>query len=608
MIISSIGLLLLILSLWVIFDRRILSHYSFIQKLKKDRVLLTGIIVISLALMLGYLGYWGLISSPTLRVSRQIIIIWTVITLLFNSPTLNQLPGISKVIKNDSSFPLSWLNINTVLIGVSIYILGCLFIRCLIQVDGNGDTWMYQLPFAARMWNLVTAKNYLMDADRELLYETFPKLANFLQGMFWSMAGLRNPQAANLVSFLSLIGLLGFVKTAFKIPFHLIAIALLAVPLIHIAATACYVDLFGNVGASMVILCTYLIYIDPKYLTRQNILFFILGGAIAANTKFLMVPIVALFFILAVARIIYLQISWNPVNFNRINLYKIAILAPLSSIVIFFTEFLNILTYQNPFYPLKISIFGFVLNHASVPSSDYMSAKIQAMSPIQRWVYSLLEIGAFDSRRPWPWSIAMDFVPIDSDSFGIGGYFAIYVVFNLLVFAFLCRRFNYVAKVSLGLMIGLSMITALMPFSYQLRYYSYWIIVLIVLNLYLIKTEQENPKKASHQYQIKLQHYGLVSVAVLFIFVSLTRWDFTYPRSNFLDSYLAQNVDTKILSELKNDQDYCLINFTPHTFLYNSRFYPSRNYSIKGEFNVSPEYLQENCKQRTVIFPRPSRS
>lgn len=608
MIISSIGLLIFILSLWVIFDRKVLSHYSFIQKLKQDRVLLTGIIVISIALMLGYLGYWGLIDSRTLRISRQIIIIWTVIAVLFNSPTLNQLPGISKVIKNDSSSPLRWLNINTVLLGVSVYILGCLFIRCLIQVDGNGDTWMYQLPFAARMWNLVTAKNYLMDADRELLYETFPKLANFLQGMFWSMAGLRNPQAANLVSFLSLIGFLGFVKIAFKIPFYLIAIALLAVPLIHIAATACYVDLFGNVGASMVILCTYLFYVDQKNITRQNIFFFILGGAIAANTKFLMVPIVALFFGLALARIIYLQITWNPLNFNQLNLYKIAILAPLSSIVIFFTEFLNILTYQNPFYPLKISIFGFVLNHASVPSSDYMSAKIQAMLPIQRWIYSLLEIGAFDARRPWPWSIAMDFVPIDSDSFGIGGYFAIYVVFNLLVFAFLCRRFNYLAKVSLSLMIALSVITAFMPFSYQLRYYSYWIIVLIVLNLYLIKLEAENSNKNSNYYQIKLQHYGLVSVSILFIFLSLTRWDFTYPRSNFLDSYLAQNVDAKVLSELKDDQAYCLVEFNPHTFLYNSRFYPQRNYSIKNEFNVSPEYLQENCKGRIMIFPQPSRS
>ncbi|MEB3312051.1 MAG: hypothetical protein VKJ02_17635 [Snowella sp.] len=608
MIIPSIGLLILVLSLWVIFDQKILSPYPLIQKLKKDRVLLIGIIIIALALMLGYLGYWGLIDSRTLRISRQTIIIWTIVALILNSPVLGQLLRISQFTQQEQSSPWRWFTINTVLMGVSTYILGCLLIRCFIQIDGNGDTWMYQLPFAARMWNLVTAENYLMDADRELLYETFPKLANFLQGMFWSMAGLRNPQVANLVSFLSLLGFLGFVKTAFKIPFYLIAIALLAVPLIHIAATACYVDLFGNVGASMVILCTYLFYIDQKNITRQNILFFILGGAIASNTKFLMVPIVALFFGLALARILYLQITWNPLKVNRQNLYKIAILAPLSSIVIFFTEFLNILTYQNPFYPLKISLFGFVLNHASVPSSDYMSAKIQAMSPIQRWVYSLLEIGAFDARRPWPWSIAMDFVPLDSDSFGIGGYFAIYVVFNLLVFAFLCRHLNNITKISLGLMIGLSVITAFMPFSYQLRYYSYWIIVLIVLNLYLIKLEAENSNRNRNYYQIKLQHYGLVSVSILFIFLSLTRWDFTYPRSNFLDGYLAQNVDVKTLSELKDNQDYCLVNFSPHTFLYNSRFYPQRNYSIKNEFDISPEYLQENCKERIMLFPRPSRS
>lgn len=49
-----------------------------------------------------------------------------------------------------------------------------------------------------------------------------------------------------------------------------------------------------------------------------------------------------------------------------------------------------------------------------------MADAIASMSPIQRWIFSLLEIGAFDERRPWPWTIAMDYVPLEADSFGMG--------------------------------------------------------------------------------------------------------------------------------------------------------------------------------------------
>jgi hypothetical protein len=34
----------------------------------------------------------------------------------------------------------------------------------------------------------------------------------------------------------------------------------------------------------------------------------------------------------------------------------------------------------------------------------------------------------------------MDFVPMEGERFGMGGYFGAYVIFNLLIFIFLCWK------------------------------------------------------------------------------------------------------------------------------------------------------------------------
>jgi hypothetical protein len=594
MFIPLTGFVLFILSLGVILSPSEFLPLPGIGAVKKDRILIGATLSFCGILMLGGIGYIGLVSAPILKAVRGGLLLVTLITVLLHSPTITGL--------HQRSF-LRWLNTSKVLSGVAIYILGCLFIRCLIQIDGNGDTWMYQLPFAARMWGLVTPENYVMDSDRELLYISFPKLANFFQGMFWKMAGLENPQVANLVSFLSLAALITFARYALQIPFYLSSIALLAVPLIHIAATASYVDLFGNVGVTVVILCTYLLWLDYRFLKTTNIVIFVIAGTVAANTKFLLVPIVGLFFLLALMRIIYIQFAWYIAPQRRRNLRLLLLGTPIAGAIIFATEVINVIRYQNPFYPLKVSILGFVLNYASVPSSDYMSSYLQSMSALQRWVYSLLEIGAFDGRRPWPWAIAMDFVPIDSDSFGVGGYFSIYVIFNIMILALLCCQRSKAARYAGILFIALSLITLVMPFAYQLRYYMYWMMTLVLLNLYLLQQINYAGRFPLISSLLTPRNFGLVATAVLFLFITLTRWDFTYPRSNYLVDYLKYNTKPEILQKLEINKNYCLVDFSPHSFLYNSVFYPPKNYSIKSEFNISPEYVQENCQGRIILFP-----
>ncbi|MGK7945644.1 MAG: hypothetical protein AB4058_14370, partial [Microcystaceae cyanobacterium] len=315
--------------------------------------------------------------------------------------------------------------------------------------------------------------------------------------------------------------------------------------------------------------------------------------SLAANTKFLLVPTVGLFFSLAVLKIVIDAIRQSSINLK--NILKFLVTGFISGVVIFTTEFINFFQYQNPFYPLKISVLGFTLNHTITPSSDYMSGKLQAMNSIQRWLYSLLEIGAFDDRRPHPWTIAMDFVPLDSDTFGLGGYFALYVIFNVVLFAVLCRRFTKESNIAIGLMILLSLVTAKLPFSYQLRYYMYWIMVLIALNLFLLTQEIQLGR------WLNGRTVGLVATAILVIFGIRTQWAYTYPETYSMERHLKDWTNAQVLSQLKADHDYCLVALSPQTFLHSSPFHDKGDYSIKAEFLISPEYVKEQCADRMII-------
>jgi hypothetical protein len=375
------------------------------------------------------------------------------------------------------------------------------------------------------------------------------------------------------------------------------------VPLIHIASTACYVDLFGNIGASIAILMTYLLYIKKDFLNPRNIIIFTIGAGIAANTKYLMVPPVFIIFIFALIRIILLYFPQWQTQSSLKKTQQISCFLGLTlfiGILIFATEFKNIVLYQNPFYPMKIEIAGITLNHLVEPSSNYMSEQIQGMSPLTRWIFSLLEIGAFDKQRPWLWTIAMDYVPLNSNSFGMGGYFAIYVVFNLLLFAFLCTHWNQETKTALIMMIVMSLITIFLPFSYQLRYYMYWIITLIIINLYLVGKEQNSEKKLAF---VNWNNVGYFCLAIVISFGVITRWDYTYPNAMSLQKFMSEHnrVEQKIINQIKDGEKVCIVSSHPVIFLYSSKFHQGRDYSLKYEFPISDDFVRDKCSDYRII-------
>src|SRR5206468_4227574 len=108
--------------------------------------------------------------------------------------------------------------------------------KALVDVDlHNYDSLAYHLPFAARFWNIAPREKFLFLDRIESMYQGFPLLGEILQGLLWRF--FHHIQAANLVALCALVLYCCFAQVFLRIPWYLMFLALLAVPLVQIHAT-----------------------------------------------------------------------------------------------------------------------------------------------------------------------------------------------------------------------------------------------------------------------------------------------------------------------------------------------------------------------------------
>jgi hypothetical protein len=464
-----------------------------------------------------------------------------------------------------------------------IAIIG-VFLKGIIDVDSNPnnvlsswDSWNYHLPFAARIWGIVPPEMYLFESHEEYRFDGFPLLVEFLQGFFWFIT--QRLQAANLVGFVFLVLYGGFLRSYFQVPLYLSAIAFLAVPLIQIHVTSCYVDLPGNICMSILILLTYLLYVNKNANNWRNLLFIVLAAAGAVNTKLSFVPLVLLVLIFVLARVVWLR--WQTGEINHKWLLSSIPLIFLATLLIFATPIKNVVFYGNPFYPVKIEIAGIVLNHKL---GFYQAAPgyLENVPKAVRWLFSILEINSAN------WSV--DQWSNNPDQLRMGGFFGTYVVFNLFLFAYLLiqqwKQQQVKTRIALIVFSIMSIVTAFNPQSHELRYYMYWIISLISLNLILVITLEQLPENYS---LITPKTMGLICLIFLTIVVVKTNYFYIKPSMYSLREYIHKTVDFGVLAGISPGDKVCVGKKQPHTFLYASKFHPYLDYDylIKAAANRS---------------------
>ncbi|WP_319419572.1 hypothetical protein [Pleurocapsa sp. FMAR1] len=481
-------------------------------------------------------------------------------------------------VRNKTSKPQkSRLRLETVLKAIACILTISVFLKGMIDVDGTFDTWGYHLPYAARIWGIVPAEQFINMEER---FRGFPLLGEFFQGFLWLIT--QRVQSANLVGFFSLVLYSYFLKRYFQVAYYLSAIAFLAVPLIQAHAVNSYVDLIANIFLAMIIMMAYLLFKQRDLPSIRDLLIIFLAGVGSSNCKPQLEPLVFIALVFIAFRIVWLRLHHSSNKQQLISwIFKAIPLALLASLLIFATPIKNTLIHGNPFYPVRIELAGKVLNHA-LPMYDDAPGYLANAPRAQRWLYSIIEV------KPAYWN--HDQYSQNPDRNRMGGFFGAYVLFQVLLLIYLIarnrNRNNYTAGIVVGVM---SLVAANFPQSHELRYFMYWMIVLISLNLYLVTNYQDR--------LINLRRLGSISLIALIIVGIKTSFVYLYPNFNTLAAFKEKKIIPEIMAQIEPGDKICLPKLYPYAFAYTPWFHPELGYTYK----VRSGFLDPCAKSEKIL-------
>ena len=424
-------------------------------------------------------------------------------------------------------------------------LLASMLVTALHDVSMAWDVWYYHLPFAARIWGIVPASQFAYDPMNQARFDGFPLLGEALQGLLWRITG--RVQAANLVAFASVPLFAWLAKKKLGVPMAASILALLAVPLVQIHATSCYVDLPANAAMGALVLVTIAAWAEREPPGDATITLGLACGAVAANMKALLHPIVALALV---------ALLW------RVRKRRVLALAALAMPIVFFTPLKNLVLHHNPYYPVAFL-------HLPGPDDPYSSSPVwleHAPRPI-RFVCSVLEIGARPMSDPRRWTVDQ-WTPPSAPGYRMGGFFGLYAAASLALFAWLVVR-RRAERGARAAAIGFGALTALvsvLPQSHELRYYMGWMMVLVVLDLWLL----------GRAFAPRAMPAVVVAIAAV---VLVTRGAYLYPSGESFDQLVRSETDARVVGRVHDGERVC-VRHAPWNFLWASRFHAPKSYAV----------------------------
>jgi hypothetical protein len=428
-------------------------------------------------------------------------------------------------------------------------LLASMLVTALHDVSMAWDVWYYHLPFAARLWGIVPASQFVYDPLNQARFEGFPLLGEVLQGLLWRVTGY--VQAANLVALASVPLFAWLAKRRLGVPMYQAILALLAVPLVQIHATSCYVDLPGNAAMGALVLLAIAAWADEEPPSDRVVWLALACAAVAANTKALLHPVVG---------VALVAIGW------RVRRPRTLALAALALPLVFFTPLKNLLLHHNPYYPVDFRLLGLHMPGVDTPYSSSPVWLEHAPRPV-RFFCSVLEIGVRPMSDPRRWTVDQ-WTPPSAPGYRMGGFFGLWAAANLVLFVWLAvrgRKERRVRAAVLGFVV-LTAIVSELPQSHELRYYMGWMMVLVVLNLWLLG---ERARRGA----------AVGAVCAIAAVVLVTRAAYVYPSGKTFDQLVASEVSPRSVRSVHDGEHVC-VRHAPWNFLWAARFHAPKHYAV----------------------------
>ncbi len=446
-------------------------------------------------------------------------------------------------------------------LGAAALLLG-MAAKAALDVSWPWDVWYYHLPFAGRIWGILPASAYILTPLDLARFQGYPLLAEALQGLAWKISG--RPEAANFVAFAALLSLVAYARLRLGAPWYLTTLALLAVPLVQIHATAAYIDLPANAALALVVLEAMRAVASPSPPSRRALAVVVAAAILTGNMRLQLEPLV----LAALAVIAFC------VRRSRGKLAALVLALPL----VFASPLKNLVAHHNPAYPVALHVAGHALPFAEEPY-DSSPPYLEHTPRPWRWVVSLAEVGIQPLEESRRWTIDQ-YMPPDSRGNRMGGFFGAYVAVNLLALALLAWRARHRAELRpqvravVGGVVVLSLVCSLMPQSHELRYYLVWMLVLVLANVGLLA-------QLARGGGLRLElGAALVATGFVAVVVASTRGWHVMPQVYPFEALVRDHVDPAVLEGASEGSTICVAR-PPWTALYAAPFHPPRRYAVR---------------------------
>jgi len=487
-----------------------------------------------------------------------------------------------------------------VLLAGALVLLAAIARKSWLDIDTGWDSLAYHMPFAALRVSLITQQQYHLSNWISGYYDGFPVLPDYLQGILWRLTD--RPQAANLVSLAGLVCVTAFFRLRYKVFFGYIVVAFLGIPVVLIQSTSTYVDLFTNCFATILLFIIFVAWTDPARFSTFDAFAALLSLAIVINSKaqFLVIGTVALLGLMLVAYINRRRFVLLGKQLQSMAAWKRYLFSLICFCVLcaaYANPIKNVVRFRNPIYPVAAKI-GPMHFQGKYPLTAAGSEPVYLSHSRQwiRWVLSVAEFNAFDERSLL-WTNGQGDVKLSSPALRMGGSFGVLVLFNFFFFLILQAksRRRYGLKPSI-FMIVITVITAMMPSSQEIRYYMYWVMCLVVLNLVII----ENGLKEPDQSTLRLIAAAAMTSFLLFV---LCATGFQHVRSTgtTLETLVRDQAVGKQLLDmhLHEGETICVEGKNPMDFLYAPRFNPSLE--SQYHYRVLEAYVPRDCMGKRLV-------
>jgi hypothetical protein len=468
-----------------------------------------------------------------------------------------------------------------------LFLLAAILPKAWMDLDTAWDSLAYHLPFAGLHAGILSASEYRLSQFMTERYNGFPALPELIEGALWRATS--HIQAANLIGWAGLLPLVGMLKKVFRVPLTYSLVALLSIPVVLFQSTSSYIDLFSNCWMASMLLLILAAILYPERFSITRLIGIFACFAVVLNSKLQLEPV-------ALAALgVFLVLLWTSRRrYALLSVFienggmwhKFGVSAALAAFLAlgFANAVKNWVEFRNPIYPLPI-VGGKIIAPGEVAAKpDYLARSSQGF----RWLLSTVEYKSFEGRRPL-WTNGQGDVTADSPALFMGGDFGALVLFNILWLGFLQSK----VKGRLGwapcwFMGALTVVTAFMPGSPQSRYYMYWIICLVLLNLVLIV----NSLSGERGTDARILYVGGMASFLLFV---LCATDFVYVhRSGTTMQGMAQKVEKRLVdAHLREGETVCMANINPFALLFAPKFHPELR--AKFHYKVQEIYGPADC-------------